>query len=143
MSEHDPDLRRNAEATSRLHALVARIEEADLARSLGGGWTVGFALVHLAFWDARQHFALQSYARGDDFPPEDKTVNDTLKAVAPIFRASSAGREAVRAAQLVDATVAALSAEQHASLAQNGLSFAVRRWPHRDEHVAQIAAALS
>ena len=63
-AEHDPDLRRNAEATRRLHALVARLEETDLERSLGGGWTVGFALVHLAFWDARQHFARQSYARG-------------------------------------------------------------------------------
>ena len=57
MSEQDPDLRRNAEATNRLQALVARLEETDLARSLGGGWTVRFALAHLAFWDARQHFA--------------------------------------------------------------------------------------
>ena len=141
--EHDPDLRRNAEATRRLHALVARLEEADLECSLGSGWTVGFALVHLAFWDARQHFALQSYARGDGFPPEDKTVNDTLEAVAPLFRASTAGREAVRAARLADAAVAALSAAQRASLARSGLSFAVQRWPHRDEHVAQIEAVLA
>ena len=106
-----------------------------------GRW--GFALVHLAFWDARQHFALQSYARGDGFPPEDKTVNDTLEAVAPLFCASPAGREAVRAARLVDATVADLSADQRASLAENGLAFAVQRWPHRDEHVAQIEAVLA
>ncbi|MCY3887560.1 MAG: hypothetical protein OXG19_07675 [Chloroflexi bacterium] len=143
MSEHDPDLRRNAEATNRLQALVARLEETDLARSLGGGWTVRFALAHLAFWDARQHFALQSYAHGDGFPPEDKTVNDTLEAVAPLVSASSAGLEAVRAAQLVDGTLAALSAAHRASLAEDGLSFAVERWRHRHDHIAQIEAALS
>ena len=56
-------------------------------------------------------------------------MNDALEAVAPLFRAPSAGREAVRAAQLIDATVAALPAAP--------------RWPHRDEHVAQIEAVLS
>ena len=70
-------------------------------------------------------------------------MNDALEAVAPLFRAPSAGREAVRAAQLIDATVAALPAAQRASLAQTGLGFAVQRWPDRDEHVAQIEAVLS
>ena len=53
MSELDRDLVRNAEATNRLRDVVGRLGQKDLERSLGGGWTVGFALVHLAFWDAR------------------------------------------------------------------------------------------
>ena len=47
MSELDRDLDRNAEATNRLRDVVGRLGQKDLERSLGGGWTVGFALVHL------------------------------------------------------------------------------------------------
>ena len=142
MSASDADLERNAEATNRLSALVERLAEGDLERSLGGGWTVAFALTHLAFWDARQHVALQGYARGDAFPPEDKAVNDTLEAVAPLLRGEAAGREAVRAAMLADATVAGLSEAQRASLAGEGVGFAVQRWQHREDHIAQIEAVL-
>ena len=45
MSELDRDLHRNAEATNRLRDVVGRLGQKDLERSLGGGWTVGFALV--------------------------------------------------------------------------------------------------
>lgn len=142
MSAEGAHLQRNAEATNRLGGLVERLTEADLERSLGGGWTVAFALAHLAFWDARQHFALLSYARGDGFPPEDKAVNDTLEAVAPLLHASRAGSEAVRAAELVDATVAGLTAAQRAELFEQEVGFAVERWRHREDHIAQIEAVL-
>ncbi|MXY88834.1 MAG: hypothetical protein F4Y92_08245 [Dehalococcoidia bacterium] len=142
MRASDEDLQRNDAATSRLSALVERLQMADLERSLGGGWTVAFALAHLAFWDARQHVALQGYDRGEGFPPEDKAVNDTLEAVAPLLRGEAAGQEAVRAAMLVDATVAGLSEAQRMSLAEEGVGFAVQRWQHREDHIAQIEAVL-
>ena len=142
MRADDADLQRNAEATTRLAALAEELDETDLERSLGGGWTVAFALAHLAFWDARQHFALQRYARGEGFPPEDETVNDTLEAVALLVSASGAVSEAVSAARMVDATVAALSAGQRAALGAEGLGFAIQRWQHRDDHIAQIEAVV-
>ncbi len=142
MRASEGDLQRNAEATGRLSALVERIEVGDLDRSLGGGWTVGFALAHLAFWDARQHVALQGYAGGEGFPPEDKAVNGTLEAVAPMLHGPAAGLEAVRAARLVDATVAGLSEGQRTSLIGEGVGFAVQRWLHREDHIAQIEAVL-
>ena len=143
MNEHSPELRRNAESTDRLRALVGRLDEGDLRRSLGGGWTVGFALAHLAFWDARQHFALQIYARGQAFPAEDKATNDTLAALAPLLRADVVGAQAVRASELVDATLASLPAAERESLVSEGLGFAIERWRHRDDHIAQIEVVLS
>ena len=135
-------LRQNARSTERLRALVARLEGADLDRSLGGGWTVAYALAHLAFWDVRQHVALQGYARGEGFPAEDKAVNDTLETVAPMLSAGATGPEAVRGAALVDATVARLSDEQRAALVVEGLDWAIERWRHREDHIAQIEAVL-
>ena len=142
MSERGHALRQNAESTNRLRAVVARLDEADLERSLGGGWTVGFALAHLAFWDARQHFALQRFERGDGFPSADWTTNATLESMAPLFRADAAGAIAVNAAERLDATLGSLTAEQHDSLRQAGFAYAIERWPHRAEHLAQIEAVL-
>jgi len=142
LGPEDPSLIRNAMSTERLRALVARLENADLHRALGGGWTVAYALAHLAFWDVRQHIALQSYARGEGFPAEDKAVNDTLETVAPMLSAEATGHEAVRGAELVDATVARLSEAQRESLVAEGLAWAVERWRHREDHIAQIEAVL-
>ena len=142
MSDHDPDLQRNAEATQGLRDLVARLDAADLERSLGGGWTVAFALVHLAFWDARQAAALRGYTGGGPLPPEDEAVNPTLEAIAGMFDAEAAARTAVEAAAAVDAAAATLTAEERAALRDAGQEYAFRRWPHREEHSAQIEAVL-
>ena len=142
MSDHDPDLQRNAEATRRLRDLVERLDADDLERSLGGGWTVAFALVHLAFWDARQAVALRDYTGGGALPPEDETVNPTLKAIAGMFDAEAAARTAGEAAAAVDAAASALTAEERAALREAGQEYAFRRWPHREEHIAQIEGVL-
>ena len=64
------------------------------------------------------------------------------KTVALFLHASRAGSEAVRAAELVDATVAGLTAAQRAELFEQEVGFAVERWRHREDHVAQIEAVL-
>ncbi|MCY3505785.1 MAG: DinB family protein [Chloroflexi bacterium] len=142
MNTQDRDLESNARATSRLRDLVSRLDESALSRSLGGGWTVAFALVHLAFWDVRQHVALHRYMRGDEFPAEDVTTNATLEAIAPLFDAGEAGAIAVQAAEQLDATLEALTGDQLESLRQTGFAYAIERWRHREDHVAQIEAVL-
>ncbi len=142
MSEHDPDLLHNAEATRRLGDLVARLDGADLGRSLGGGWTVAFAFAHLAFWDARQDAALRAYASGEAFPPEDEATNATLEAVAGMLDPETVGSMAVEAAEGLDAAALGLTANQRTALREAGQEYAFRRWPHREEHIAQIEAVL-
>ena len=142
MSDHDPDLLRNAEETRRLGDLVARLDAAGLARSLGGGWTVAFAFAHLAFWDARQDAALRVYARGEPFPPEDEVTNAALELIAGSFGREAVAAAAVEAAARLDATATDLTAGQRAALREAGQEFAFRRWPHREEHIAQIEAVL-
>ena len=142
MSERDPDLLRNAEATRSLGHLVARLDGADLARSLGGGWTVAFALAHLAFWDARQDAALRVYARGEALPPEDEVTNTTLETIAGIFDSNTVASLTVEAAEGLDAAAIDLTAGQLTALREAGQEYAFRRWPHREEHIAQIEGVL-
>ena len=142
MSDRDPDLLRNTEATRRLGELVARLDDADLARSLGDGWTVAFALAHLAFWDARQDAALRVYARDEALPPKDEVTNAALEMIAGSFGPRVVASVAVEAAGRLDATAMDLTAGQRAALREAGQEFALRRWPHREEHIAQIEAVL-
>jgi len=142
MSTQDHDLQSNSRATTRLRDLVSRLDESAMSRSLGGGWTVAFALVHLAFWDVRHDVALHRYMRGDEFPAEDVTTNATLEAIAPLFDAGEAGAIAVQAAEQLDATLEALTGDQLESLRQTGFAYAIERWRHREDHVAQIEAVL-
>ena len=132
----------NAKSTERLRKLVATLDGADLNRSLGEGWTVGFALIHLAFWDARQVAALQRFKDGEAFPSEDYATNATLSLIAPIFDLSAAGQAAVSAAQELDTMVESLTDEQLTALQDSGKSYAIDRAPHRDEHLQQIEEAL-
>ncbi len=133
---------RNAESTERIRSVVARLSDKDLNRSLGGGWTVGFALIHLAFWDARQVAALQRFKDGEAFPSEDHATNATLTAIASAFDLVAAGQAAVSAALELDTMVESLTDEQLTALQDSGKSYAIDRAPHRDEHLQQIEEAL-
>jgi len=132
----------NAESTERLSALVGGLSAEDMQRSLGGGWTIGFALAHLAFWDARQVAALQRMSRGEAFPAEDLATNAALEAIAAAFNPKTIGQAAVGAAQQLDALVESLTAEQVNALTDSGRSYAIDRAPHREEHIRQIEQAL-
>lgn len=133
----------NSESTERLTVLVAGLSADDMKRSLGGGWTVGFALAHLAFWDARQIAALQRMTRGEEFPGEDLATNATLEAIAAAFDPDAIGQAAVSAAQQLDAFVETLTSEQVDALTASGKSYAIDRAPHREEHLSQIEEALA
>lgn len=132
----------NSESTERLTVLVAGLSADDMKRSLGGGWTIGFALAHLAFWDARQIAALQRMTRGEEFPGEDLATNATLEAIAAAFDPDAIGQAAVSAAQQLDAFVETLTSEQVDALTASGKSYAIDRAPHREEHLSQIEEAL-
>ncbi|MXX31096.1 MAG: DinB family protein [Chloroflexi bacterium] len=132
----------NSDSTERLSALVARLGAEDVKRTLGGGWTIGFALAHLAFWDARQVAALERVASGEPFPSEDLATNAALEAIADAFNPDTIGQAAVDAARQLDAVVETLTPDQVGALTGSGKSYAIARAPHREEHIRQIEDAL-
>lgn len=150
MTAPDTDLERNARATARLRALVAALPPEALATPLGG-WTVQVALGHLAFWEARQRAALERHlagaALGDGAPPaledSDAVVNDAVDALARRLDAAAAGALAVEAAEAMDALLERAPRDVVAGLAAGPQASIVRRWRHREEHLDQIAPALT
>ena len=76
-----PFIERNAVERARLEALVARLSNDDLARTLDGGWTVAAKLAHLAFWEQRALVLLAKWQREGAVRPspvDEDVVNDAL-----------------------------------------------------------------
>ncbi|MDP6605710.1 MAG: hypothetical protein QF664_05575 [Dehalococcoidia bacterium] len=140
----ETDVERNAASASALAELTARLGEDELGRSLGGGWTVASALVHLAFWDGRQAAALRHYAatgaRLED--DSDDAVNEGLAPLLAHIDPAAAVMLATDAAEAVDTAVAELTSDVRDALRATGDAYEVQRWWHREEHIAQIEAAL-
>src|SRR5262245_8925212 len=104
-----PYVTENNEQRARLRALVERASDADLARPLEAGWTVGAVLAHLAFWDQRTLLLIERWEKeGPRTPPrgiEGKDVdwiNDSAKALCLALPPRAAARLAVATAEAVD-----------------------------------------
>ncbi len=144
------DVERNMEATRRLDALVGRLTAEERVTPLGGGWTVSMAFGHLAFWDGRQravleHFLDTGVLLGSEAPPPhdpDDQTNEALEPLLALLDPDAVGDLVVEAAQAVDELVATLSEAQIAAVLGGEHAYVVRRWRHREEHIAQVEAVI-
>jgi hypothetical protein len=132
---------------ARLKALVARLSDADLARSLPAGWTVSAVLGHLAFWDQRILVLLDAWERRGVAPPANHDadtdwINDAGKPFLLAMPPRSLADLAVTIAEAVDRTVAALPDELVTRNAAAGSPLSLRRSEHRRGHLDEIDAAL-
>lgn len=136
---------KNRETRERLTALVGRLGDAELARSVGHGWTVATTLVHLAFWDLRAVRLMEQYRReGVRASVTDVDVlNDTVRALGDAMPPRAAARLAVDAAERVDRAIEALPDVLVDAVAGRGDdTFNLGRHAHRAEHLAEIERAL-
>jgi hypothetical protein len=134
----------NAAMTARLEALVGRLSDADLARDLGGGWTVAVALVHLAFWDQRIAYIHQRWGNGGEPHQEldDDVVNNALEPLLKAVEPRAAARLAVESAKRADAAIAAVPDAIASQIVADGYEYLLRRVNHRTEHIEQIESGL-
>lgn len=133
----------NVRATERLRALVGTLDEAALARPVGGGWTVATVLAHLAFWDRRQREALREYAEDGAMTDEDHHVNAALEPLLLALPPRASADQALAAATAVDAAIAELTPRATDAVLAGPHAYVMRRSAHRDEHIQQIEQALS
>lgn len=141
---------RNHRERERLRALVGRLGDDDLTRTVDGSWTIAAVLGHVAFWDARQLYLVRKLERGAAFEPGEAEpeppdwINDSTRRLIEALTPRAAADLALRLAEEIDAKIAALPPELSA-----------RTWPadpkslvnplraaHRGEHLDEIEAAL-
>ncbi|MGH7305437.1 MAG: DinB family protein [Candidatus Rokuibacteriota bacterium] len=139
----------NNHERARLRALVDRLSDGELTRSLDAGWTVGAVLAHLAFWDQRALILIERWEQEGlrATPPsiDEKDVdwiNDSAKALCLALPPRAAARLAVAVADAVDRRVASLSDELVAANAAGGRPINLSRAEHRREHLDEIERAF-
>src|SRR3954470_10519194 len=104
-------LEANEHQRQRLIALVDRLSDDDLGRSLSSGWTVSTHLAYLAFWDRWAEHLIRRWRTGELPPPTvapwyDDAMNATLLEQWRALPARAAAGLAVAAAEAVDREIA-------------------------------------
>ncbi len=138
---------RNNGERARLQALVDRCSEADLARSMPAGWTVGAVLGHLAFWDQRiielvARWQAQGIAPSQQVEADVDWINDAAKPLLLAVPPRKAAEIALAIAEAVDRTVEDLSDDLVARNATAGSPINLSRADHRKEHLEEIERLL-
>jgi hypothetical protein len=139
ISENDRERR-------RLEALVDKLDDAALSRTMPAGWTVAGVLAHLAFWDQRIIVFIEMLKRGAKVPVENQAdvdwINDAAKPMQLAVPPRRAATLAVETARATDHAVATLSDELLAKNAATGSPIYLLRAQHRREHLDEIEKAL-
>ena len=108
----------------RLEALVGKLDDAALSRTMPDGWTVAGVLAHLAFWDQRIATFIELLERGVKVPEEDpidvEWINEAAKPTQLALPPRRAATLAVETARAIDHAVATLPDELLAKNAAAG-----------------------
>lgn len=131
----------------RLRSLVTRLSDAELSRSMPGGWTVAAVLAHIGYWDARAIYFLDKWGPSGEpsvYEPEDTdAANESAKPLCMALPPRIAARLALRLAEEADGKVRRLSDGMLAKIRDKGdPPFNLSRGGHRKEHLDDIERAL-
>jgi hypothetical protein len=133
----------NEESRRSLESLCARLTDDDLSRRTGGGWTVAATLAHLGFWDrvTLERWKLLAAGRRVEF------IDDLVNAAAAADWHAVPRRDAVRlaleAARVVDRHIAQMADDLAGRVEPVQGNRLYERFRHRNEHIADIEAALT
>src|SRR5215216_5143808 len=96
-------IERNRASTERIRALAASLTDAQMQQPVGEHWTVAIALAHIAFWDRRVMYVLDTTERdGKLFIPEiDIFVNDLSLPLWAVIPARDAARICIETSETV------------------------------------------
>ncbi len=154
---------RNQRSLAELRDLVERLTDERFPLGLGGGWTVGAGLAHVAFWD-RYAVALLDKWMSDGFRPispymfavgqseagsvqaGDFMSDFVNRASLPAWASLTAAwvrAEVVSAAEEANRCVAAVPADLIDAIVAGGAIRVLDRSLHRGEHLRQLAAVLA
>jgi hypothetical protein len=137
----------NTRERERLRALVARLTDDDLRRTVTDRWTVADMLGHLAFWDARALSLAEKLEAGVPFSAADHEsedvdpINAAVHALLHALPPREVAELTLRLAEETDRRVATLD-PQRLWPEDPGCPLNPLRASHRAEHLDHIESAL-
>ena len=96
--------RANRESTERMSAIISRVSDEELSKSVGSDWTISITLAHLALWDQRVIFVIESAKKNNKLhaPYYDDQLNDILTPTLRAIPVREAARMAIATAEKLD-----------------------------------------
>jgi hypothetical protein len=133
----------NRASTNRIRALTAHLSDEDMQHPVGEHWTVAIALAHLAFWDRRVLYVLDTTERdGKLFVPEiDIFVNDLSLPLWAAIPPRAAARIAIETSETLDKRLEGYPPALLEEIYTYNKRWIVRAL-HRGEHLDEVDAAL-
>ena len=132
----------------RLKSLLDKLSTARWAQDIGGGWTIGTMLCHLAFWDQLTSVRLELWkekGRLAVIPDEDNinSINDSMRFIFAAVDYEHGKSLIKKSTDEIDALARSLTPAQLAELESTGRERWFKRSLHRRHHLDRIERALS
>ena len=133
----------NSAQRERLRALIARLNDEDLARPMSDGWTIAALLAHMAFWDLRASALLHRWEQEGvgPSPVDPEALNYATKPYCLLLAPRVAAQLALDTAEAVDRTLETISDDLVIRIIDSDLN--PKRSTHRSEHLDEIERALA
>jgi hypothetical protein len=133
----------NRVSRERMHALVAPLTDEQMLTRVGEHWTVGIVYAHLAWWDRRVIYVLDTTEKdGKLFVPEiDISVNDLSLPLWAAVPPRHAFQIAIETAETLDKRLETYSPQLLEEIYNYNKRWVIRAL-HRNEHLDEADAAL-
>ncbi len=133
----------NRNSTDRMQSIINQLSDDELSQSIGSDWTISITLAHLALWDQRVIFVIDSARKNNKLhaPYYDDQLNDILTPLLAAIPAKEAARMAISTANKVDNELENCPKELIKEMKEVN-SRLLERSIHRNLHLDEIENAI-
>lgn len=133
----------NRESTERMRKMINQLSEEELSKSIGSDWTISITLAHLALWDQRVIFVIESAKKNNKLhaPYYDYQLNDILTPILRAIPAREAARMAITMSEKLDNELEQCSTQLLNEMKEVNRRL-IERSIHRNLHLDEIENAV-
>jgi uncharacterized damage-inducible protein DinB len=133
----------NRESTKRIREIINRLSDEELSESIGSDWTISITLSHLALWDQRVIFVIESAKKNNKLhaPYYDHQLNDILTPILRAIPPREAARMAIGTAEKLDHELEQCSVQLIEEMKEVNERL-IDRSIHRNLHLDEIENAV-
>src|SRR4030042_2960206 len=134
----------NRDSTERMRKIINQISVEEFSINIGSEWTISITLAHLALWDQRVVFVIESAIKNGKLhaPFYDDQLNDILTPLLKAIPPNEAAGLAIIMAERVDNELEKCPKEILEEMKKVN-SRLVERSIHRNLHVEEIENAIN
>jgi hypothetical protein len=132
----------------RLKSVLDKLNPAQWSQNIGGDWSIGTMLCHLAFWDQITSVRLRLWkekGRLAVIPDEDNinSINDSMRFICAAIDYERGKSLVKKSADEIDSLARNLTPAQLTELESSGRDRWFKRSLHRQHHLERIERALA